>query len=250
LYFFNKDTGWICGTGLKVFKTTNGGSNITSTPIPLNFCQDIKFINQTTGFICSDGAGFIRTTNSGTNWVEITLPVGSQLADFEEISIVNDSLIWMIGESTEKVYKSSNYGLTFDSLTRIQGAEFIYTVNFTSKDTGYCGGGFGRIFKTTNGGYNWIQQQTSQFTEGFIAQMFFVNNTTGWGVGAATKISHVKLIVYDITGRIIEKLLEETKDSGEYEFAFDGSNLSSGIYFYSLIIEGNKFDTKRMILIK
>ncbi|HEX2786964.1 MAG TPA: T9SS type A sorting domain-containing protein [Ignavibacteria bacterium] len=64
------------------------------------------------------------------------------------------------------------------------------------------------------------------------------------------KKAEVKLIIYDITGRVVEKLLEGIKNPGEYEFAFDGSNFSSGIYFYSLIIEGKKIDTKKMILIK
>jgi hypothetical protein len=41
-----------------------------------------------------------------------------------------------------------------------------------------------------------------------------------------------------------------TKDAGYYEVSFDGNNLSSGIYFYSLNVDGKNVDTKRMALLK
>ncbi len=60
----------------------------------------------------------------------------------------------------------------------------------------------------------------------------------------------VKIIVYDITGKGIQTLVNEFKQSGTYNTTFHGSNLSSGIYFYKLFINGNAIDTKRMVLIK
>lgn len=62
-------------------------------------------------------------------------------------------------------------------------------------------------------------------------------------------ISNVKLVVYDILGREITTLVNENKNSGTYEVNFDGSNLNSGVYFYSLIT-GSFRDTKRMLLLK
>ena len=59
----------------------------------------------------------------------------------------------------------------------------------------------------------------------------------------------VKLVIYDITGREIETLLNETLQPGTYEVTFDGSNLSSGIYFYKLSTE-NYAAMKKMLLIK
>lgn len=62
--------------------------------------------------------------------------------------------------------------------------------------------------------------------------------------------SEVKLIVFDITGKTIEELANEIKNPGIYETRFESKNLPSGVYFYSLIINGLKTDTKKMILIK
>ncbi len=59
----------------------------------------------------------------------------------------------------------------------------------------------------------------------------------------------VKLKVYDILGKEIVTLVNEKQSPGSYSVTFDGSNLSSGIYFYQLTTEGYT-DTKRMVLIK
>lgn len=59
----------------------------------------------------------------------------------------------------------------------------------------------------------------------------------------------VKLIIYDVTGKEIVKLVNEFRSAGRYTADFNGANLSSGIYFYRL--EANNFvQTKRMMLIK
>jgi hypothetical protein len=59
----------------------------------------------------------------------------------------------------------------------------------------------------------------------------------------------VLLKVYDITGRKVQTLVNETMKPGTYETTFDGSKFPSGIYFYKLITDGFS-ETKRMILIK
>lgn len=59
----------------------------------------------------------------------------------------------------------------------------------------------------------------------------------------------VQLKVYDLAGREVAMLLNKDLNAGSYEFLFDGSNLSSGVYFYKLTA-GEFIDTKKMILIK
>jgi hypothetical protein len=59
----------------------------------------------------------------------------------------------------------------------------------------------------------------------------------------------VSLKVFDINGREIQTLLNSDLKPGTYEITFDGSNLSSGIYFYRL--EAGEFrDVKKMLMIK
>jgi hypothetical protein len=59
----------------------------------------------------------------------------------------------------------------------------------------------------------------------------------------------VTLKIYDITGREVQTLVNERLQPGSYEVTFDGSQLSSGVYFYKLISSGFT-ETKRMVLIK
>lgn len=61
--------------------------------------------------------------------------------------------------------------------------------------------------------------------------------------------SHVSLKVYDILANEIATLVNSEKGKGNYEFNFNASNLTSGIYFYRLITD-NFTETKRMILLK
>lgn len=59
----------------------------------------------------------------------------------------------------------------------------------------------------------------------------------------------VTMKIYDVLGKEVASLLNETKVAGNYTVDFDGSKLSSGVYFYR--IEANDFvAVKRMMLIK
>lgn len=59
----------------------------------------------------------------------------------------------------------------------------------------------------------------------------------------------VSLKVYDVLGNEIADLINEEKSAGVYEVKFNGSELSSGIYFYRLQT-GGLTETKKMILMK
>ena len=59
----------------------------------------------------------------------------------------------------------------------------------------------------------------------------------------------VKLKIYDLLGREIQTLVNEQKQRGVYDVLFDGSNLSSGIYF--CVLKVNDFiGVKKIALIK
>ncbi len=61
--------------------------------------------------------------------------------------------------------------------------------------------------------------------------------------------SRVTLKVYDILGREVATLANERQDAGTHAVTFDGSRLSSGVYFYRLIA-GTFSDVKKLMLVK
>ncbi len=68
--------------------------------------------------------------------------------------------------------------------------------------------------------------------------------------------SHQTLKVYDVLGNEVATLVDEYREAGRYEIAFDASQLASGIYLYKLQVnpaEGGKSSftsIKKMIVIK
>jgi hypothetical protein len=61
--------------------------------------------------------------------------------------------------------------------------------------------------------------------------------------------SDVMLKVYDVLGREVATLVNEEKAAGNYQVEFDASNLSSGIYYYT-ITAGDFHQTKKLVLLK
>ena len=62
-------------------------------------------------------------------------------------------------------------------------------------------------------------------------------------------VSTVTLKIFDLLGREVAVLVNERKNPGTYEVQFDGSRLSSGVYFYR--IEAGSFaQTKKLVLLK
>ena len=66
---------------------------------------------------------------------------------------------------------------------------------------------------------------------------------------ALPKESHVDLKVFDVLGRKVAALVNESKGAGEYTVQWDARNVPGGVYFYRLVA-GRFSDTKRLVLIK
>jgi len=60
----------------------------------------------------------------------------------------------------------------------------------------------------------------------------------------------ISLKIYDVLGNEVVTLINEKKNAGSYKIEFNGSTRASGIYFYSLSVNGKLIDTKRMVLLK
>jgi hypothetical protein len=56
-------------------------------------------------------------------------------------------------------------------------------------------------------------------------------------------------MIYDILGREITTLINETRPAGRYEIKWNASRFSSGVYFYR-IQAGNFVQTKKLMLLK
>ena len=57
------------------------------------------------------------------------------------------------------------------------------------------------------------------------------------------------LILFDIRGAKIQSLINQYHEAGAHIYSFDGSSLASGVYFYSLTVNGNT-KTRKLALMK
>ncbi|MBE2256253.1 MAG: VCBS repeat-containing protein [Ignavibacteria bacterium] len=64
-----------------------------------------------------------------------------------------------------------------------------------------------------------------------------------------SKKEEVKIKVFDMTGKLVKLIYNGILERGNYKFLFNGSELPSGIYYYSYTSRENS-QTKKMILIK
>jgi hypothetical protein len=75
---------------------------------------------------------------------------------------------------------------------------------------------------------------------------FNPETTIKYSLASAAK---VKLTVFDIAGREVAELTD-MKQAGNHEYKFNGGNLTSGLYFYRLSVDGKTVQSRKMMLLK
>jgi len=256
--FANYNLGFVSGLSYDgdfhpyLFRTTDGGFswNISFQ----NFLEGgtisgISFPDENTGFfgITYSGIGHIyKTANSGVNWTLVNANIGQAYgvsdiyfkdaekgyASLYKTTNQNSPIINTIIKTTDAgnswfeihrdtvPYSNSNYNrkiLFFnDYLGYLQRGDLFKTTNgginfistasgfinsyfFANTETGWCTGYNGKILKTTTGGNSWIPQNINSNSDLF--PVFFVNSSTGWA-GGYIRNNGGGLIVKTYTGGI------------------------------------------------
>ena len=95
-------------------------------------------------------------------------------------------------------------------------------------------------------GYKLEQNYPNPFNPITVIKFQVVN---GFPIKTLGNDKKVVLKVFDVMGREIQTLVNESLKPGTYEVSFDGSALNSGVYFYKLITNGYT-ETRKMLLLK
>lgn len=270
IYFVNKNLGFYCTfTGAQLFRTTNGGFNWSNLNGENGF-SCIKFVDSLVGWKASSPY-MKKTTNGGLNWFNQPLPnptVGYISGGMLRFSLLNIDTIWGVGGSYQYpnlshrgvLYRTTNKGINWlyqipdTSIILLQGYNFI---QFYDKLKGWAYLWNGTGIHTTNGGdttflSNIKEQITNNISTDYILYQNYpnpFNPSTNIKYQIANN-KYITIKIYDINGREIVTRINKKQNSGIYNITFNGSDLSSGVYFYSLFTNGIRIDTKKMILIK
>jgi photosystem II stability/assembly factor-like uncharacterized protein len=262
-FFLNATTGYIHLTTTSypynptLTKTTNQGENWATTNISVSF-QSMYFVNSLTGF----GSGtrqvgfgdfridIFKTTDGGNNWsTQNTEWTSAQVTCVQFIN--QDTGYISTGYS---IIKTTNCGQNW--FQSYAGSCLIEKIQLVNRQIGYgiCSH---YIIKTTNAGPPIsIENNNEKLPQSFSLSQNYPNP-----FNPVTKIKYdippskgargmmTQLIIYDILGREIETLVNETHKPGSYDVTWDGSRYASGVYFYRLITD-EFTETKKMVLIK
>jgi photosystem II stability/assembly factor-like uncharacterized protein len=242
------NTGWIVGSSGNVRKTVDGGSNwVAQTSNYSSTLYWIKMLNANSGYLCGAGGTLRRTTNGGTNWDTVATPYSTTHYKTDWVNVNNGILC---GSSTGYTCKTTNGGTSW-SIETTSGST-MYGVYMNTPDSAWACGSIQGIYKwamAPQGVVEWKNEIPTTYTlSQNYPNPFNPVTTIKFGIPKAGKVS---LKVYDITGRLVSALINDAPlNAGTVTYRFDGSNLASGVYFYSLIVDNNKIDTKKMVLVK
>ena len=147
MYFVTPSNGYVVAKGF--FRTTDSGSTWQSvSTFGLGDIGDIYFADSLTGWFASRFVGISRTTDGGNNWQSVT----DSRVSLESLSFPERGFGWAFGSSG--IYASTDSGNTWilqSTLPQIAIGKML------SRTLGYACGGFGFVYRTTDGGKNWLE---------------------------------------------------------------------------------------------
>lgn len=291
----NSEMGLIAGTeGHGIYISTNNGINWSVSNSGLTH-KNIKAITNTSSniFIGTD-SGFFYSSNNGVNWVErnsglSNLFIKTLIVFSSNIYVGTYGNGIFVSSNYGQNWIPINIGLTnlfvnslISSGSNIfagtKNGVFMYSfsqMKWLNKTQGFMYSPEVNSFLIMNN-YIYVATDSQAVWSRSISDIIGIRKAFEYSpsifglsqnypnpFNPSTKIRYdipkygfVKLTVFDILGKEIEKLVYEKQTPGIYEATFNGSFYPSGVYFYKLTIvdptgKTDGFtDTKRMILIK
>ena len=252
--FYNALTGFAAGGAFDIagviWNTTNGGRSWKSKIVGSEPVNDLYIFDSLNvlgvGGDFEYGASNVRTTNAGNFWQYRELGV---FGIANSIAFRTQKEAWVSLGIVDSFMVSTNAGNNW-KLTGTPNSSRIYDICFTDSNNGWAVGVDGVILKY-NSGVIGINDGSSYNPGAFTLYQNYPNpfNPITNLEFEISKLEFVSLKVYDILGNEVAILVNEKKSPGSYKVEFDGSDLSSGVYYYRLEA-GNGLMTKKMLLVK
>jgi len=239
--FPTAEEGWSCGGQVIIHYiggTWNGDQTYTS-----GWYSDVYFVNNTQGWAV--GNKIIHTLD-GQNWIT-QVNHDSLISGLWDIFFLNENEGWFVG-NIGQIQHTTNGGDSWTREFENYTNTFLTAVQFTISNNGYISGNektllkYGEITSVKNGEDLPTEYSLSQN----YPNPFNPTTTIKYQI---PELSFITLKLFDVLGSEIATLVNEEKPIGNYEVEFNGSKLTSGIYFYRLQA-GNFIETKKMVLVK
>lgn len=186
LMFLNQNTGYLVQPSINyIYKTTNFGDNWIGQYTPYQELYCVYFPSSNTGYAFGYGSTFVKTTNGGSNWNPMTLPITNNFttknAFFTDNNTGYISAFGGFYADSAIIMKTINSGVNWNRILSFQNivVSLSLPIFFVNGHTGFIGG-LQNIYKTTNGGLNWISKNSNVNYK--INSIYFSSNLIGYGV--------------------------------------------------------------------
>src|SRR5690606_4167000 len=108
-----------------------------------------------------------------------------------------------------------------------------------------------RVFNYARDEFTTATEDQAELPHAIVLEQNYPNpfnpsTTISYTLPAAMKVN---LVVFDVLGRQVAKLVDEQQSAGRYEVSFDGAGLASGLYYYRLESDVQTH-TRSMMLLK
>jgi hypothetical protein len=197
-------------------------------------------------FAVSEGEGILRSTDKGVSWQNVNSTIN--MNNFGAFGINGKGEIFA-GTADGKVFYSNDEGITWHNYTSNLNMISFQSLTFDKEDNVYLATNES-IWKSNPDSVVSVAENPDMPAEYKLYQNypnpFNPNTTIKYSVKEAGMVT---LTVYDILGKEVKTLVNETKSPGEYTAAFDASSLPSGVYIYT-IRAGSFNASRKMVLVK
>ncbi len=79
---------------------------------------------------------------------------------YEDLWFINENTGWVVEAGDDKIFKTTDGGTNFTFQFQDTGAGYLRSIAFNNANLGWAGSLAGRLYRTTNGGTNWIRVDT------------------------------------------------------------------------------------------
>lgn len=249
-HFINENTGIIIGYQYssqprKIYSTSNNGANWNEQSVG-RYLNCVYLRNSGVGLIGCDTGRVLRTTDFGANW---TLYSTSTTRDINSIYMLSDNTVWAVGDNGAMLY-SINSGLNWTNAAAYTSNR-LNKIKFFDQYTGFALGYNGTVLKTTDGGLTFVHIGSNEIPSKYHIEQNYPNpfNPVTRIDFSIPENGNIKIEIFDAAGKLIEILADKEFNAGFHSIEWNGSNVSSGIYFYR--ISTKQFtETKKMMLLK
>jgi photosystem II stability/assembly factor-like uncharacterized protein len=198
-------------------------------------------------FVSTYQNGIYKSSDNGLTWINCTIGSYNYVN-----SLCSGGNMIFAGISSVGVFYSTNYGQNWNAVNNNGYTGYFDISNLKSNSQYLFAGTYSKgVWRRPLSEIIGIQNISTETPSKYSLSQNYPNpfNPTTNIKFSIVNSGDVKLVVYDIQGREVQTLVNESLKPGTYEAAFDGSALNSGVYFYKLIT-GTFTETKKMLLIK